>query len=146
MWRGTFVAFVALGVAIGAGASGYEHWTATSDTAVSITGNITLSSNEMVLAGRKVLHIGKVQNLPIDDGAGFKGLATLYRVSPPADPVLLNGNRICGTGAVTFIIIWHSAPVAAGDGPGRAFAAFTGQAAPDGLRGACGTFYYSRGA
>ncbi|HEY6431905.1 MAG TPA: hypothetical protein VIZ17_07960 [Acetobacteraceae bacterium] len=146
MLRYVIIVLVALGVVPGVAAGWSEHWTATSNTAISITGDVTLYSDRMALAGGKTLPIHKVRNLPIADPAGFKGLATLYRVAPPADPVLLRGNRICGTGAVTFVVIWHSAPMAAGDRPGRAFAAFTGQAEPAGLGGACATFYYSYGA
>ncbi len=145
MFRYAIIVLVALGVVPGVAAGWSEHWTATSNTAVSITGDVTLYGDHMEFAGGKTLPIHKVRNLPIADPAGFKGLATLYRVAPPADPVLLRGNQICGRGPVTYVIIWHTQPIMPGDKPGRAFAAYSGQTEPSDIGEPCGTFYYSYG-
>jgi hypothetical protein len=117
-----------------------EHWAATSDTATSITGDVTLYSAHISVDGKSV-PIRKVHNIPIADPAGYNGLATLYRVSPPVNPVLLHGNRLCGTNPISYVLIWHSKAVMPGDPPGRGLALFTG-GEPSSLGSACATYYY----
>ena len=129
-------------------ASGAERWTATSNTASSITGNVTLEANRIVFSGGKFLPIAREKNITFNDGMGNRVPASLYRVTAPDDPPLLRGNRICGQpGAkVTYLIIWHARPVMPGQPDGRAFAAYLGNTEPSPTAdGACGTFFYEIG-
>ena len=110
-------------------AGGVERWTATSRTAEAITGNITLRSDQIIVAGGKSLPIKMLKDVSFTDDIGKTAPATIYQIVTPADPVLSGGNRICGgpkAGApVQFIIIWHTQPISPGEGAGRAFAAYS---------------------
>ena len=134
--------------AIPAMAAGWsEKWTATSTTAMSITGDVVLQTNKIVFAGGKSLPIVKSRNVSFADDMGKILPATIYRIPVPADLSLLNGNRICGGGnsavPVTYIVIWHTKPIMPGDVAGRSFAAYSGPNEPrPSAAGACGTFSY----
>jgi hypothetical protein len=60
-------------------------WTATSTTAMAITGDIVVSENAITFGNGDRLEI---------EPAGGDG--TIYRLKTPSDPELLNGNRLCG--------------------------------------------------
>jgi hypothetical protein len=139
------VAICAASPALAAGWS--EHWTATSNTASSVTGNVTLETSRIVFSGGKSLPIVKDKNVSFSDDTGSTLPATIYRVSAPADPSLLRGNRICGGGPnaipVTYIAIWHTKPIMSGQPEGRAFAAYSGaDEPPPSTKGACATYFY----
>jgi hypothetical protein len=124
-----------------------EHWSATSNTATSITGDVTLRSNAIVFADGKSLPFKKLENVSFTDDLGKTVPATIYQITKPADPVLLRGNRICGGGAtaipVTYIAIWHTQPIMPGEGVGREFAAYSSPTPPGpSTNGACGTYLY----
>jgi hypothetical protein len=72
--------------------------------------------------------------------------ATIYRVTEPANPVLLRGSRLCGNGRpIRAIAVWQPPPIGnAAPGQGRSLAAFSGAAPPKGAEdpGSCGTFQY----
>jgi uncharacterized protein YecT (DUF1311 family) len=72
-----------------------QHWTATSTTSTAITGDIVTSDDRIAFAGGAELGLQSV-------GSDRPGI---YRVDPPANPVLENGNRLCGDDAPTFIAL-----------------------------------------
>jgi hypothetical protein len=121
-----------------------EHWEAVSTTAISITGDVTFSPGRIAFGNGKSLPLAAAGAAPHFDWSGKK-TATLYRVTAPADPVLVHGNRLCGA-PVTFIAIWKPDLVGSDIDP-RAMAAFSGNAPPTVAGGPnfCGTYNYEAG-
>ena len=117
---------------------GVERWSATSTTAMSITGDIVLSPTRLTAAGR---------TLPLKVAADVRGFGTdhgpvgarILKVTRPANPVLKNGNRLC-TAPVRWVAVWREQT---GD-LGMAVFAGTRQPAREDVPGLCGTFLYSR--
>jgi hypothetical protein len=114
-----------------------EHWTAVSQTAMAITGDMRFTPAQMVFQNGVGMRI-----VPMSRPRGFPATATqLYRVVPPSDPVLLNGNRLCGARRVTYVLV-SRARSPAGD---VELSVYGGVRAPanegDGL---CATYYYQR--
>jgi hypothetical protein len=135
--------------------SGEQKWTAMSNTAMSITGSIELSSNELTMAGKSYALVLASNVVPPQLGAA--GLlvsmaqpttASLYKLSIPSTTKLLNGNTICGPNAANWLltVIGTSPPVQTDQMLSLAF--FSGSAQPDLASAAnstslCGTFSYS---
>jgi hypothetical protein len=78
-------------IAAGAAAQKATRYIAVSKTAYSITGNLTLKETGG-LVRTIVFQNGKSLSLT---GAGRDGV---YLIVPAADPLLLNGNHLCGSG------------------------------------------------
>ena len=72
-----------------------QDWTATSTTSLAITGDITVSADRITFENGASIAIRAVS----PDRPG------IYRVDPPGNPVLKNGNRLCGDDAPTFIAL-----------------------------------------
>jgi hypothetical protein len=73
-----------------------------------------------------------------------KVMADLYRVTPPGDPVLENGNRLCKGKPIAYLIVWKPARIGAEVDP-RTFAAFSGQKFDPGSPDDCGHYTYDAG-
>ena len=70
-------------------AAGTAKWTAVSTTALSITGDIEVADHTITFQNRQ--HVGLK---PVADAPG------VFTLDPPtANPVLLNGNYLCGSNA-----------------------------------------------
>lgn len=69
-------------------------WTAISTTAMGITGDIVLAEDRITFANGESLTIAPVNDAP----------AGIFRVDPPQNPVLLQGNTLCGEGPARFIV------------------------------------------
>lgn len=116
--------------AVPAKAAACQDWTATSRTAISITGNIKTCRNSVTFGNGKRLNLeyeGK-KNGPWVVGSQLSG--AVYRVSPPSDPELLNGNTLCAQKAR--YIVLSSPPVG-----GLALSVFS-----DDLKNFCALYYY----
>lgn len=123
-----------------------RQWQAISNTAASITGDITVTPDRITFAGGHALTLSQPTALPRFRAEGSPAAATRYRVANPADPILLNGNRLCGgrtPAPVTYIVLWTPRKLA-GDTAPRSLAAFSGMTPPTGTDspGLCGTFRY----
>jgi hypothetical protein len=145
------VAFAALMAASSApAASVNEQWKAVSTTAISITGDITISASRVTFGNGTSLPLaaaGKVPDFKIDVGKPVS--ATLFRVTAPDDPVLLSGHRLCGgepPHPVTFIAVWRPAHLRGGVDL-RTIAAFSGGERPTRAAGSdfCGTYIFEPG-
>lgn len=77
-------------------AAACAHWTATSRTATAITGNITTCPGTLTFGNGKKLKLQYVGDRKGSWAFGGADSAKIYSVSPPSDPVLLNGNTLCG--------------------------------------------------
>lgn len=73
-------------------------WIATSTTAMAITGDILVEDGRIVFQNGAALELEAL-------GPDRPGL---YRVSPSQNPVLLNGNRLCGDKPPAFVALAHS--------------------------------------
>ncbi|MDX1729601.1 MAG: hypothetical protein R3184_00555, partial [Aurantimonas coralicida] len=62
--------------------------------------------------------------------------ASVYSVAAPMDPVLLNGNRLCGSGPVTYVASW-------GSDSDVAVAVFDTQDIPGSDADMCALYYYT---
>ncbi|WP_244499455.1 hypothetical protein [Rhizobium sp. AC44/96] len=100
-----------------------DDYTAYSNTAESVTGDISFDDFGITFAyGESLAFSDLVADHFVVDGKRVP--ASVYRVEEPGDPVLLNGNALCGAGDVTYVASWT-----AGDGL-SAIAVFTGNRPP----------------
>lgn len=120
--------------------AGEERWIAYSKTAYSITGDIRLSPT-LLKTARATFPLtvaADVRSFGADEGVVA---ARVLRVTPPSNPVLLNGNRLC-PGPVRWVAVWG----APDDSKMLVMAAFSDRSMPKSISapGACGTYYYSK--
>jgi hypothetical protein len=73
-----------------------EKWEAVSTTAMAITGDLIFSPDRITFGNGKSLPLAPSGTVPTFSAPMESVNATLYRVTTPADPVLLHGNRLCG--------------------------------------------------
>ncbi len=112
-----------------------DHYTAMSNTAMSVTGDVWMDDFSIKFENGETLEFS---NLVADhfnvDGRSVPG--SVYRVKEPADPELQNGNQLCGSGDVTFVATWA-------DGEGTtAIAVFTTERAPKNSGQMCAQYSY----
>ena len=112
-----------------------DDYVATSNTAMSITGDISFDDSGIRFAnGEELAFSDLVADHFEVEGQGVP--ASVYRIADPADPELENGNRLCGSGDVTYLASW------AGGGTGTVIAVFTGSAEPDSDARMCASYSY----
>ncbi|WP_246245682.1 hypothetical protein [Mesorhizobium zhangyense] len=113
-----------------------DSYVAVSGTAMSVTGDIQFDDFSITFENGKTLNFsGLVADTFIVDGQEVP--ASVYQVSHPGDPVLENDNRLCGSGAVTYIANW--------DDNGRSLVAvFTGDEAPSSNEEMCASYTYEQ--
>jgi hypothetical protein len=80
------------------------HWQAMSTTAMSITGDITLTNDRLTFSNQDFLTIEPVDR-NAEDGQ------TLFRVTTKTNPELLNGNLICGNQPIDYLLVQISGEV-----------------------------------
>jgi hypothetical protein len=85
-------------------ASAGERWTAYSKTAVAITGDVTFAPDRITFGNGKFLPLAPAGSIPGYSALGKNVTASLFRVTAPANPLLLHGNRLCSA-PVTQIVI-----------------------------------------
>jgi len=88
------------------------HWQAMSTTAMSITGDITLTNNRLTFSNQDFLAIEPVDR-NAEDGQ------TLFRVTSKTNPELLNGNLICGNQPIDYLLVQVSDGVITGEVAGQ---------------------------
>ena len=112
-----------------------ETYAAVSNTAMSITGDIELDETGITFEnGEQVTFGGKVADRLTVDGEEVE--ASVFSLAEPADPVLLNGNRLCGD-PVTFAAAWETR-----DGSGTVLAVFSTPEAPKSNENMCASYTY----
>lgn len=112
-----------------------DRYRAFSTTAESITGDIVLDDFSITFANGEGLEFSALvaDHFTVD---GEQVNASVYSVADPADPVLENGNRLCGAGDVSYVANW-----AAGEGL-TIVAVFTGDAPPESSDEMCASYTY----
>ena len=116
-------------------AQGADRYKATSNTAMSITGDVLMDDFSITFENDESLEFSDLvaSRLRVD---GRTVPASVYRVETLGDPELLNGNQLCGTGDVTYVANW-----AAGDGM-TAIAVFTSEQPPKSSAEMCALYTY----
>lgn len=133
-WRILLAAALLSGFAAPVAASA-DDYTAYSNTAESITGDISMDDSSITFANGESLDFSDLvaDHFRVD---GHRVPASVYRVSHPADPELENGNRLCGSGKVSYVASWSG-----GDGL-TIVAVFTGNSAPQSDESMCASYTY----
>lgn len=121
--------------------AGEERWIALSKTAYSITGDIRLSPTRLKTA-RAAYPLAVAADVRAFGADGGPVAARVLRVTRPSNPVLLNGNRLCGRGLARWVVAWRQPD----DRTMLVLAAFSDRRMPRSIRapGFCGTYHYSR--
>lgn len=112
-----------------------DTYTAYSNTAQSITGDIEMDDFSITFANGEALAFSSLLGDHfIVDGKNLN--ASVYKVETPADPELENGNRLCGSADVSYVATWR-----AGEGLTEV-AVFTGDKAPASNSDMCASYIY----
>jgi hypothetical protein len=143
---GRFMAMLALLAAGPAAAQETVTWDPVSTTAMAITGRVTLAPDRLTFANRAALPLEPAGEIPNFAADRLRVTASLYRVTEPANPVLLRGSRLCGNGRpVRLIVVWQPPPIG-NRAPSQewSLAAYSSADPPKGTDdpGLCGTFLY----
>ncbi len=69
-------------------------WKASSTSATAVTGDIAVGTDRIVFANGESIRL-----VPVEGRRG------VFKVDPPANPVLMNGNRLCGEEDVTYVAL-----------------------------------------
>jgi hypothetical protein len=136
MGRRITSAIFGLVVVCGTGTFVYaDDYAAYSKTAESITGDISMDDFSISFANGVSLAFSSLvsDHFSVD---GHKVGASVYTVKEPADPELENGNKLCGSGDVTYVATWG-----AGEGLTEV-AVFTGEDAPKSDEAMCASYLY----
>jgi hypothetical protein len=109
-------------------------WTATSSTSMAITGDIAVSADRIIF--------GNGASIGIKQAAPDR--PEVFTIDPPSNPVLLQGNRLCGDQPPTFLTLYR-------DGGSLALSVFDGPDMPpspasalDTPPGLCATYHYEQ--
>ncbi|WP_249116716.1 hypothetical protein [Ciceribacter sp. L1K23] len=82
-----------------------DDYAALSNTAMSITGDISFDDYEIVFEnGESLAFKDLIADSFVVDGNEVP--ASVYSIDNPSSPVLLNDNRLCGTAPVTYLASW----------------------------------------
>jgi hypothetical protein len=123
-----------------------ETWTLIGRMAQTITGRVTFSPSEITFQNGKSLPLAAGgQMLFRSEPKKKKVMVDLYRVTPPDDPVLENGNRLCKGKSVAYLIVWKSEKVGNETDP-RTLTPFSGPKISAGSPDDCGRYNYDAGA
>ncbi|MGV8935580.1 MAG: hypothetical protein ACOH2J_00520 [Allorhizobium sp.] len=126
---------VIVACAIGSSARA-DNYTAASNTAMSITGDISMDDFSIVFANGETLDFAElIADHFMVDGRRVPG--SVFSVETPGDPVLENGNTLCGNGDVTYVASWSG-------GAGMTLVAvFTGSEPPASADEMCASYLYA---
>lgn len=135
------VAVVTFGLAQSVAAADLKgKWEAQSNTATSITGNIQVAEDAITFGDGTRLGMsadGSAKGKWGDQQDPVEG--AIYRLEPPADPALLNGNQFCGMPdkKATYVVL---API----DDGLSLLVYTGDAKPMPDASSCAIYNYAR--
>ncbi|HEV7248490.1 MAG TPA: hypothetical protein VGN93_16055 [Shinella sp.] len=126
--------FFACALSLGAAAPALaDTYAAVSNTAMSITGDIEFDDFGITFEnGKQIVFDELVGDTFVVGGETVNG--SVYSVSEPKDPVLLNGNRLCGE-PVTYVASW-------GDADTTTVAVFSTQDVPQSDADMCASYTY----
>ena len=112
-----------------------DTYAAVSNTAMSITGDIEFDDFSITFEnGEQITFDELIGDSFVVDGQRVN--ASVYSVAEPRDPVLLNGNRLCGA-PVTYVASWGTS-----DNSGTVVAVFSTEDAPESSDEMCASYTY----
>ena len=111
------------------------NWSATSNTAMAITGDIVVDDYTLTFANGKSLAIEPYEAGRVGDwsGSGKSVAGDVFTADSSANLKLLNGNKLCAT-PVTYVVIWSP-----GEGE-LGINVYSGSKAPTGTGGLCASY------
>jgi hypothetical protein len=122
-----------------------ENWTAVGRMATTITGRVTFTPTEMTFQNAKSLSlIRDGQMLFRPEAKKKKVIADVYKVTPPDDPALESGNKLCKGKPIAYLLVWKSEKTGTETDP-RTLAPFSGQKLNSGSPDDCGRYTYDAG-
>ena len=122
-----------------------ENWMPIGRPAQTVTGRVTFAPSEITFQNRKSLLLAPGGQMLFRPGAKSKKvLADLYRVTPPDDPALENGNKLCKGKPIAYLLVWKSEAVGKEADP-RTLAPFSGPKFSAGSPDDCGRYTYDAG-
>src|SRR5215475_6932483 len=122
-----------------------EHWVPVGHTTQTITGSVTFTPTEISFQSGKSLSLVRGGQMLFRPGAKKKKvMADIYSVTPPGDPVLENGNKLCKGKPVTYVLVWKSEKTGTEADP-RTLAPFAGPKLNPGSPDDCGRYTYDAG-
>jgi len=113
-----------------------EDLVAVSDTAMAITGDIVFDDFGITFANGEALVFDELVGDSFVVGSETVP-ASVYSVENPSDPILLNGNALCGAGDVTYLANWTGF-----DGTSSVIAVFTTPDVPESDADMCASYAY----
>jgi hypothetical protein len=122
-----------------------ETWTPINHVAQLVTGRVTFTPSEIAFQNGKSLSLARGGQMLFRHEPKKKVVVDLYRVTPPDDPVLENGNKLCKSKPVAYLIVWKSEKTGKEADP-RTLAPFSGQKLSAGSSDDCGRYVYDAGA
>lgn len=141
-----FVLWGTLGaIPVAAEAPTSETWTPISRPAQTTTGKVTMTPGQITFQNGQSLQLApSIQMLFRPQKRAKKVLADLFRVIPPADPILENGNKLCGARIAAYLIVWKSQKLGAEVDP-RTMVVFSGSKFDPGSPDECARYIYDAG-
>ncbi len=119
-----------------------EDWAPVGRPAQVVTGRVTFAPTKITFQNGSFLALTPAgQMLFRPEPRKKKVMADLYRVTPPGDPVLENGGKLCKGKAVAYLIVWKSDKANA-EAASRTLAPFSGQKFDPGSPDDCGRYTY----
>ncbi len=113
--------------------------------AQTITGRVTLGASEITFQnGKRLALAGGGQMLFRPEAKTKKVMTDLYKLTPPDDPVLENGNKLCKGKPIAYLIVWKSDKMG-NEGDPRMLAPFSGPKIGAGSSDDCGRYTYDAG-
>ena len=103
-----------------------EAWTPTSRATQAVTGRVTFTATRLTFQnGASLTLVSGGQMLFRPEPKKKKVMADLYRVMPPDDPALENGNKLCKGKPIAYVVVWKPEKAAKEIDP-RTLAFFSG--------------------
>ena len=135
--RTTSLALLAVVLGTASAIAEPETWIAVSKTATAITGDIVLDEYSLTFANGESLDLEPYEQDRVGDwsGSGNETEGYVYKIDPPADPELNNGNTLCGA-PVSWLVIRS---------PGKGelvVNAYSGEETPTGTDGLCASYSF----
>jgi hypothetical protein len=124
---------------------GPETWMPISPIAKAVTGRVTFTPSEITFQNGKSLQLARGgQMLFRPEPKQRHVMADLYKITPPDDPVLANGNTLCKGKPISYLIIWKP-PQTGKEADPRGLAPFSGPNLNSGSADDCGRYLYDAG-
>jgi hypothetical protein len=123
-----------------------ENWTPTSRSAKTTTGKVAFAADQITFQNGSSLTVVRGGQMLFRAEKGKKRVTVdLYRVTPPQDPVLEGGNKLCNGKPIAYLLIWKSERMGSDVEP-RSMNVFSGQKFEIGSSDDCGRYVYDAGA